>query len=94
MDAFKPLNGWVTPKQIEYWGRNKEKAAELKVELKKAWKGPVDEKLIAKINSDWMGLYPWARKQLIKKLRKNWAGDTKVIDKIIVKRTHKPVCLF
>ncbi|MCF6175480.1 MAG: DUF6259 domain-containing protein [Victivallaceae bacterium] len=92
MAAIKPINGWTTPSQVEYWGHNRIKATELKAELKKAWSGPIDETILAKINSDWMGLYWWQRERLVKKLRENWGGDTTVIDKIAIKRRLRPVC--
>ncbi len=92
MTAMNPINGWTTPSYKEYWGRNNRKTAELKAQLKKAWDGPVNENILAKINSDWMGLYRWQRKQLVDRLRKNWGKDSSGIDRIIVKRTLRPVC--
>jgi Domain of unknown function (DUF6259) len=92
MKSIAPINGWTTPSQTEYWGRNLKKEAELKTELRKAWSAPVNETLLTKINSDWMGLYWWQRTQLIKKLRDNWGKDISIIDKLIIKNTLRPVC--
>ncbi len=82
--------GWQ--RYFEYWGISRDKTEELRSALRRAWRGPVDEALLARIGSDWFGGYGYERARYQKELRQGWGGDEKIIDQVQVKNSFLPFC--
>jgi len=84
---------WYMTDYREYWGRYQDREQQLEEQLRAAWDGPVDEALLAKVQSDWFGGYSYQRDAAERMLREHWGGDPAIIKRAVtIRRAFKPMC--